>query len=40
MAALRLEASPAVRSIGGHLTIDSSPGGSRLEITLPRTAGA
>jgi signal transduction histidine kinase len=29
-----------VRSIGGHLTIDSSPGGSRLEITLPRTAGA
>jgi len=30
-----------VRSIGGELTIDSSPGGgSRLEITLPRVAGA
>ena len=30
-----------VRSIGGQLTIDSSPGGgSRLEITLPRVAGA
>jgi signal transduction histidine kinase len=29
-----------VRSIGGQLTIDSSPGGSRLEVTLPRAAGA
>jgi signal transduction histidine kinase len=30
-----------VRSIGGQLTIDSKPGGgSRLEITLPRVAGA
>jgi len=29
-----------VRSIGGQLTIESSPGGSRLEITLPRVAGA
>ena len=30
-----------VRSIGGRLTIDSEPGGgSRLEITLPRVAGA
>ena len=30
-----------VRSVGGQLTIESSPGkGSRLEITLPRVAGA
>jgi signal transduction histidine kinase len=28
-----------VRSIGGQLTIESSPGGSRLEITMPRVAG-
>jgi signal transduction histidine kinase len=29
-----------VRSIGGQLTIESSRGGSRLEITLPRTNSA
>jgi signal transduction histidine kinase len=29
-----------VRSIGGQLTIESGPTGSRLEITLPRGAGA
>ena len=29
-----------VRSIGGQLTIESGVGGSRMEITLPRAAGA